>query len=73
MTRLAVVLLITTCSTQARSYPIDHREHGGCGHASLGQYHGRYEIWQVVTFLHHLDNLPASVQQRLHRPAGSNP
>jgi mono/diheme cytochrome c family protein len=21
------------------------------------------EIWQVVTFLHHLDNLPPSVQQ----------
>ena len=31
------------------------------------------EIWQVVTFLHHLDNLPPSVQQGLHRPAGSNP
>jgi thiosulfate dehydrogenase len=29
------------------------------------------EIWQVVTFLHHLDNLPPSVQQSLHRPAGS--
>ncbi len=31
------------------------------------------EIWQVVTFLNHLDNLPPSVQQELHRPAGSNP
>ena len=31
------------------------------------------EIWQVVTFLDHLDNLPPSVQQELHRPAGSNP
>ena len=29
------------------------------------------EIWQVVTLLHHLDNLPPSVQQELHRPAGS--
>ena len=31
------------------------------------------EIWQVVTFLHHLDNLPPSIQLELHRPAGSNP
>lgn len=31
------------------------------------------EIWQVVTFLDHLDNLPPSAQQCLHRPAGSNP
>ena len=31
------------------------------------------EIWQVVTFLHHLDNLSPQVQQGLHRPAGSNP
>jgi len=31
------------------------------------------EIWQVVTFLNHLDNLPPTVQQELHRPAGSNP
>ena len=31
------------------------------------------EIWQVVTFLNQLDNLPPSVQQELHRPAGSNP
>lgn len=31
------------------------------------------EIWQVVTFLNHLDTLPPSVQQELHRPAGSNP
>lgn len=31
------------------------------------------EIWQVVTFLHHLDNLSPRVQQGLHRPAGSNP
>jgi mono/diheme cytochrome c family protein len=31
------------------------------------------EIWQVVTFLHHLDNLPPSVQQELHLPAGSTP
>jgi len=31
------------------------------------------EIWQVVTFLNHLENLPPSVRQELHRPAGSNP
>ncbi len=31
------------------------------------------EIWQVVTFLNHLDNLPPSIQEELHRPAGSNP
>lgn len=31
------------------------------------------EIWQVVTFLSHLDNLPPSVQQALHQAAGSNP
>jgi mono/diheme cytochrome c family protein len=31
------------------------------------------EIWQVVTFLDRLDNLPPSVQQELHRPAGSSP
>ena len=31
------------------------------------------EIWQVVSFLHHLDDLPPSVQQELHLPAGSNP
>lgn len=31
------------------------------------------EIWQVVTLLNHLDTLPPSVQQELHRPAGSNP
>ncbi len=31
------------------------------------------EIWQVVTFLDHLNNLPPSVQQELHLPAGSNP
>jgi thiosulfate dehydrogenase len=31
------------------------------------------EIWQVVTFLHHLDDLPPSVRQELHRPAGSDP
>ncbi len=31
------------------------------------------EIWQVVTFLNHLENLPPSVQQELHRPAGSTP
>lgn len=30
------------------------------------------EIWQVVTFLNHMDNLPTSVQQELHQPAGSN-
>jgi len=29
------------------------------------------EIWQVATFLSHLDNLPPSVQQELHQPAGS--
>jgi thiosulfate dehydrogenase len=31
------------------------------------------EIWQVVTFLNHLDNLSPSIQEELHRPAGSNP
>lgn len=31
------------------------------------------EIWQVVTFLDHLDNLPPSVRQELKRPAGSTP
>lgn len=31
------------------------------------------EIWQVVAFLNHLDNVPPSVQQELHQPAGSNP
>ena len=31
------------------------------------------EIWQVVDFLHGLDNLPSSVEQELHRPAGSTP
>jgi thiosulfate dehydrogenase len=31
------------------------------------------EMWQVVTFLSRLDNLPPAVQQELHRPAGSNP
>lgn len=31
------------------------------------------EIWQTVTFLSHLGNLPPSVQQELHRPAGSTP
>ena len=31
------------------------------------------EIWQVVTFLSHLENLPPSVTQELHRPAGSTP
>jgi len=31
------------------------------------------EIWQVVTFLRHLENLPPSVEQELHRPAGSTP
>lgn len=31
------------------------------------------EIWQVVTFLDHLNNLPPAVQQELHRPAGSDP
>lgn len=30
------------------------------------------EIWQVVAFLNHMDNLPTSVQQELHRPAGSD-
>jgi thiosulfate dehydrogenase len=29
------------------------------------------EIWQVVTFLSHLDKLPPAVQQTLHQPAGS--
>lgn len=31
------------------------------------------EMWQVVTFLRHLGNLPPSVEQELHKPAGSNP
>ena len=31
------------------------------------------EVWQVVTFLSHLENLPPSVEQDLHRPAGSIP
>jgi mono/diheme cytochrome c family protein len=31
------------------------------------------EIWQVVAFLDHLDNLPPAVSQELHRPALSNP
>ena len=31
------------------------------------------EIWQVVTFLSHLESLPPSVEQELHRPAGSTP
>jgi mono/diheme cytochrome c family protein len=29
------------------------------------------EIWQVVAFLSRLENLPPSVEQELHRPAGS--
>lgn len=29
------------------------------------------EIWQVVGFLNRLDNLPPSVEQELHKPAGS--
>jgi mono/diheme cytochrome c family protein len=31
------------------------------------------EIWQVVTFLDHLDTLPPAVAEELHRPALSNP
>lgn len=31
------------------------------------------EVWQVVTFLSHLETLPASVEQELHRAAGSTP
>jgi mono/diheme cytochrome c family protein len=31
------------------------------------------EVWQVVTFLNRVGNLPPSVQQELHRPAGSTP
>ncbi len=31
------------------------------------------EVWQVVTLLSHLENLPPSVAQELHRPAGSTP
>ena len=31
------------------------------------------EIWQVVAFLNDARNLPASVQEELHKPAGSNP
>jgi mono/diheme cytochrome c family protein len=30
------------------------------------------EIWQVVTLLDHLDNLPPAVSQELHRPALNN-
>lgn len=29
------------------------------------------EIWQVVTFLNHLENLPPSVRQEINQPAGS--
>lgn len=31
------------------------------------------EIWQVVTFLNHLQDIPPKVRQELHQPAGSNP
>jgi mono/diheme cytochrome c family protein len=31
------------------------------------------EIWQVIGFLNHLDDLPPSDEQELHRPAGSKP
>jgi mono/diheme cytochrome c family protein len=31
------------------------------------------EMWQVVTVLDRLQNLPTSVQEELHRPAGTNP
>src|SRR5713101_2387513 len=31
------------------------------------------EVWQVVSFLSRLENLPPSVEQELHRPAGSTP
>ncbi len=31
------------------------------------------EVWQVVTFLSQLETLPPSVEQELHRPAGSTP
>ena len=31
------------------------------------------EVWQVVTFLSHLETMPPSVEQELHRPAGSTP
>lgn len=31
------------------------------------------EVWQVVTFLNRVGNLPPSVLQELHRPAGSTP
>jgi mono/diheme cytochrome c family protein len=31
------------------------------------------EIWQVVTFLNRLDSLPPSIQEELHRPAGTSP
>ena len=31
------------------------------------------EIWQVVALLNSLDNMPPSVEQELHRPAGSTP
>ena len=27
------------------------------------------EVWQVVTFLSHLETMPPSVEQELHRPA----
>jgi len=31
------------------------------------------EIWEVVAFLSHLDNLPTAVEQELRKPAGSRP
>lgn len=31
------------------------------------------EVWQVVTFLNRVGNLPPSVEQELHLPAGSTP
>lgn len=31
------------------------------------------EIWQVAAFLDRLDHLPPSIEQELHRPAGSTP
>ena len=38
-----------------------------------GKIMANSEIWQVVTFLSHLDNLPPAVGEELHRPALSNP
>ena len=38
----------------------------GCAMPAWGNIMADSEIWQVVTFLNHLDNLSPSVQQELH-------